>query len=398
MDNSVVNIQGRVATVAFFRHLSSRKSAEERLRQSEERFRFLVENASDGIAILQRGRIAFLNRSAARLIGVSSPEQAIGMPVADLLKPEDLECSETRVRTSHRTGEPLGSPAFYRARDVEGRDRLVEVSSIPIVYSGEPSVLGFIRDVTERMEMQSKLMQFDRLAALGLLAGGVAHEINNPLAYAKLNLARAARKLAVLARQGKGDGDLVEISQSLSVAEQGLERAADIVRDIQLFARPTPDLDGPLDLKAALERVLSLATYAIGNKANVTCDFAEEVPGISGDASLLEQLLLNLVINAVKSFDDEETENNHISISLRGDGNGGATVQIADNGRGMSAYEVEHALDAFFTSNGFNGGNGNESSLGLCVCKSIVDAMGGQIEVSSRQGEGTTFRVTLPRG
>ncbi len=394
--NSIVDLSGRTATVSFVRDVSSRKSADERLRQSEERFRSLVENAPDGIAILQGTKVAFLNRAAARLGGSSSPEQAIGMPVTEMLKSDDRERCETRVSTLYRTGEPLGSSAFYHARDVEGRDRVVEVSSIPIVYSGEPSVLAFIRDVTERMEMQATLVQSDRLAALGLLAGGIAHEINNPLAYAKLNLARAARKLAALAEEHKGQGELAEISESLSVAEEGLERAADIVRDIQLFARPTPDVEGPLDMKASLERALSLAAYAIGHKASLRCDFAEEVPGVSGNASLVEQLFLNLFINAVDSLDPENTENNRVSVSLCGDGNGGVVVQIADNGRGMSAYEVEHALDSFFTSSASNGGNGN--GLGLCICKSIVDGMGGRIEISSRQGEGTTFRITLPAG
>jgi PAS domain S-box-containing protein len=394
MFSSIVDRQGQKATVSFIRDISLRKSAEEKLRQSEERFRSLVENAPDGIAILQHGRVAFINAAAARLAGVSDPEQGVAMPVTELLQPDDREQYETRLSALNRTGAPLGPPAFYRARDIEGRERVAEASAIPIQYRGEPAVLGFVRDVTERVEMQAKLVQSDRLAALGLLAGGIAHEINNPLAYAKLNLTRAARKLAALSVKRKDDSDLAELSESLAVAEEGLERAANIVRDIQLFARPTPDVKGPLDVRAALERALSLAGYAIGRKANVTRDFGENIPGVSGNASLLEQMFLNLFINAAESFDQEDKEKNRVAVSLHNDGNGGVVVEVVDNGRGMTAWEAEHALDPFFST----GATGNGGGLGLAICKSIVDEMGGAIELRSRPGEGTAFRITLPAG
>lgn len=396
MFSSIVYLGGRKATVSFIRDISFRKLAEEKLRQSEERFRSLVENAPDGITIIQGGRIAFLNPAAARLAGVSDPEQAVGMPMTDLLEPDDYDLYQRRIDTIIRDGGRLDAPALYHERAGEGRDRVVEVSSIPIEYRGEPAVLGFVRDVTDRMEIQAKLVRSDRLAALGLLAGGIAHEINNPLAYAKLNLTRAARKLAALSQDRKEDTDLAEISESLSVAEEGLERAANIIRDIQLFARPTPDVEGPLDARAALERALSLASYAIGRKASVERDYGEEVPGVNGNASLLEQLFLNLFINAAHSFDEEDTEKNRVAVSLHGDGKGGVVVEVADNGRGMTALEMEHALDPFFSASA--SANGNGGGLGLSICKSIVDEMGGDIVIRSRPGEGTTFRITLPAG
>jgi two-component system NtrC family sensor kinase len=396
MFGSIVYLGGRKATVSFIRDISFRKSAEEKLRQSEERFRSLVENAPDGIVILKGAKIVFVNRAAARLAGFNDPGQAVGVSMTDLLKPDEYDRYRRHMDVLNRTGVSIGAPALYRAHDVESRDRVAEVSSISIQYQGEPAVLGFVRDVTERVEAQARLVQSDRLAALGLLAGGIAHEINNPLAYAKLNLTRAARKLAALSGERGEDGELGEISQSLSVTEEGLERAAGIIRDLQLFARPAPNLEGPLDIRAALERTLSLAAYAIGRKASVERDYGEEVPGVNGNASLLEQLFLNLFINAARSFDSEDTENNRITVSLRGSGNGGVVVEVADNGRGMTAWEAQHALDPFFTADASSNGNGG--GLGLSICKSIVDEMGGEIDLRSRPGEGTIFRVTLPAG
>jgi PAS domain S-box-containing protein len=387
-----VDYTGEPALLVFARDVTERVLLQEKLVESEQSFRSLVENAPDAIAILQDMKIVFLNPAAASLAGLEDPDRAVGLPVTAFLRPEFLEYASQRIDHVKRTGALHDSPGLYGSRDIDGRDRILEVLSMFIDYRGEPAILVFARDVTERLEMQAKLAQSDRLAALGVLAGGIAHEINNPLAYAKLNLNRALRKLAELSG-GEGSGaDLGEIPAILAIAAEGVERAGEIVRDIQSFARPAPNVEAPLDIVVAMERALGMAAYAIGRKATVARKFEEGIPGINGNAARVEQLFLNLLINAAQAFDGDGAEDNRVTVSLSRADVGGVRVEIADNGRGMSAVEADRAFDPFYTADSYGTGTG----LGLSICKTIVEEMGGQIELSSRRGEGTTFRITLP--
>jgi len=162
--------------------------AETALRESEQRFRTVVQGAPDGVAILRGPIILYLNPRAARLLGVKTPEDGYGRPITEFLHPDDIAVAGQRIGRLMRTGEPLDGAYEYRSRSLDGRELTVEISAIPIDFDGGRAVLAFARDVTERKAMQTRLAQADRLAALGMLSAGVAHQINNPLAYALLNL------------------------------------------------------------------------------------------------------------------------------------------------------------------------------------------------------------------
>src|SRR6187399_3231706 len=169
--------------------------AETALRESEQRFRTVVQGAPDGVAILRGPLILYLNPRAARLLGLKQPEDGYGRPITEFLHPDDVALAGERIGGLMRTGEPLDGAFEYRSRSLDGRDLTVEISSILIDFDGGRAVLAFARDVTDRKAMQTRLAQADRLAALGMLSAGVAHEINNPLAYALLNLELIARDL-----------------------------------------------------------------------------------------------------------------------------------------------------------------------------------------------------------
>ncbi len=240
---SRTTLNGRALNVAFLFDISARKRGELALRESEERFRALIDGAPDGIAILLGAQIAFLNAAAARMLGAESPEAALGVPITDFLHPEDAKLAGARIGQLYRTGAHNPDPAEYRSRSRDGQELFVEISAIPTEYQGKPAVLAFARDVTERKAIQARLVEADRLAALGVLSAGIAHEINNPLAYLLLNLEFLSRELPTLPSDpSKLDALMVRVRDAF----HGAERVASIVRDLRTFARADEGVRGPV--------------------------------------------------------------------------------------------------------------------------------------------------------
>ena len=227
--------------------------AETALRESEERFRTVVHGAPDGVVILRGPTILYMNPRAARLLGLGAPEDGYGRPITDFIHPEDAALAAQRIGELLRSGKPLENAHEYRSRSLDGRGLVVEISSILIDFDGGRAVLAFARDVTERKAMQTRLAQADRLAALGMLSAGVAHEINNPLAYVLLNLELMGREIA----KG-GTLDRAALLARLEEARHGGERVATIVRDLKTFAREDQPVSWPGELTAVLDAALNV--------------------------------------------------------------------------------------------------------------------------------------------
>jgi len=383
---SRAQLDGRIVHVAFLFDVSARKQTETALRQSEARFRTLIDGAPDGIAILRGPCVAFLNSAAARMLGVRRPEDALGLPITDFLHPDDAKLAETRIRQLYQTGVQHPEPAEYRSRSLDGRELYVEISAIPTEYQGKPAVLAFARDVTERKAIQARLVEADRLAALGVLSAGIAHEINNPLAYLLLNLEYLSRELPSLARD---PSQLDWLMLRVRDACHGAERVASIVRDLRTFARADDGLRGPVDVRAALEAALNIAGNEIKQKATLIRDY-EPVPPVEANPNRIEQVLLNLLLNAVQSLSPEAT-GQEIRASLRASA-GQVAIIIQDTGSGIPDELLGKIFDPFFTTKPVGVGTG----LGLPICRSIVRGLGGEISVRSTLGRGSEFTVTLP--
>jgi PAS domain S-box-containing protein len=379
-------LDGRTVNVAFLFDISARKQTETALRQSEARFRTLIDGAPDGIAILRGPCVAFLNSAAARMLGVRSPEDALGLPITDFLHPDDAKLAERRIRELYQTGVQHPEPAEYRSRSLDGRELYVEISAIPTEYQGKPAVLAFARDVTERKAIQARLVEADRLAALGVLSAGIAHEINNPLAYLLLNLEYLSRELPNLARDPT---QLDWLMLRVRDACHGAERVASIVRDLRTFARADDGLRGPVDVRAALEAALNIAGNEIKQKATLIRDY-EPVPPVEANPNRIEQVLLNLLLNAVQSL-SPEANGQEIRASLRASA-GQVAIIIQDTGSGIPDELLGKIFDPFFTTKPVGVGTG----LGLPICRSIVRGLGGEISVRSTLGHGSEFTVTLP--
>jgi PAS domain S-box-containing protein len=367
----------------YFRDVSIEREVVAALRRSEARFRFLVEAAPDGVVILKRGMIVFINPKAARLLGVGIAE-ALGRPIAAFLPPDDAALAGQRIGAMLRDGVEL-PPSEYGV--LAERARVVEIKSVVCEWDGEPAVLAFARDVTERKAIQRRLVESDRLAALGTLAAGVAHEINNPLTYARLSAQHVAR---LLDAAGLPDDVLAVLRGYLDDVDHGIARIASITQSLRSFVKDDGDAPGAVDLDAVITRALKMVDNDLRHAARLVRQVAP-MPPVVGHAARLEQVFVNVLINAIKALppDPEAPHEIHVTTEHAGDR---VTVAIRDTGCGIPAALVGRIFDPFFTTRDIGHGMG----LGLSVSKTIVEKLGGEIEVDSTENVGTTVRVHVP--
>ncbi len=375
----------KVARVAFLSDLNPQRRAAEALRESEERFRTVVQNAPDGVAILRDRTILYLNERAANLLGLPAAAAGVGRQITEFLHPVDAALAPSRIGTILNTGSRPKEPQEYRSVAANGRELSVEISSIPIDLDGERAILAFARDVTERKAIQARLAQADRLAALGVLSAGVAHEINNPLSYVLLNLEFVERELKRLPDPERRDTLLARVNE----AKHGADRVATIVRDLKTFARGDEALLGPVLIEPVIESALNVVGSEIRKRASVERRF-ERVPAVNGNAARLEQVFVNLLLNAAQAIPDTGGEH-RISVALARDETM-VRVTVADTGSGIADDVLDRIFDPFFTTKPPGVGTG----LGLPICRGIVAAHGGELSVASRVGQGSTFTLRLP--
>ena len=250
--------------------------------------------------------------------------------------------------------------------------------------------VGVSTDITERRRMEGRLAQVERLASVGLLAAGVAHEINNPLAYVISNLELAssdvAQILETLPPEARQD-----IDEKLGDALQGAERVRAIVRELKAFSRVDEHAMAPIDVRASLETTIRLANNEVRHHARLILDLAA-VPRVVANEGRLGQLFLNLIVNAAHAIPQGAAESNEIRITTRVDSPGWVAIAISDTGAGIPREMLPKIFDPFFTTKPLGTGTG----LGLSISHAIATEIGGRIEVESTVGKGTTFRVLLP--
>lgn len=272
-----------------------------------------------------------------------------------------------------------------------------------------PELLRQIGAVVENANRQ-RLAAADRMAALGTLAAGISHEINNPLTYVMANLQRLAEKLrppsAASASASERTletastvedlrleaNDLAELRELVADAYEGAERIRRIVKQTQMVAPVERERrTSTISLRAVLDAALDLTDNQIRHRARLTRDFAGDAR-VRGDRGGLEQLFVNLILNAVQAIPEGHVADNEIRISLRQLPSERVMVEIADTGPGIPTAIQERIFQPFFTTKPVGQGTG----LGLAICKGIVAALGGEITFSTEAGVGTTFRVVLP--
>jgi signal transduction histidine kinase len=240
-------------------------------------------------------------------------------------------------------------------------------------------------------KMQERLMISDRMASMGTLAAGVAHEINNPLASVMANLELAVQSVGDLTAKLGSSPELDGIEEELQDAREGAERIRNIIRDLKIFSRSGEDRKGLVDVQRILESTTRMAWNEIRHRGRLIKNYSP-APLVEASEAQLGQLFLNLVVNAAQAIPEGDAEHNEVRVSLTTDENGRALVEIGDTGTGMPREVQEQLFRPFFTTKPIGVGTG----LGLSICHQIVDALNGHMEFDSELGRGTAFRVFLP--
>jgi signal transduction histidine kinase/CheY-like chemotaxis protein len=238
-------------------------------------------------------------------------------------------------------------------------------------------------------ESRGRLILADRMASVGTLAAGVAHEINNPLTWVMGNLEYLAAELPELVAK-LGAERRAELEEVLGQTREGADRVRKIVRDLKLFSRADEGERGPVDIHKVLDLAVNMTRAELRHRARLVRDYGT-VPPVLASESRLGQVFVNLLVNAAQAIVEGKAEDNEVRLTTRCDGAGGVVVEVRDSGAGIPAAIRERIFDPFFTTKAVGVGTG----LGLAICHGIVADLGGRIEVESSPA-GSCFRVVLP--
>jgi PAS domain S-box-containing protein len=367
----------------FRSDIRPRRRADAALRTSEALFRRLAEAAPDAIVISVNGIFRYCNQATLRMLGHDQLDTVLGTSLASILEPDEVGVMIDRMRRQH-AGEPM-APREYRARRRDGTPITIEISASPMEFEGQPAMLAVGRDVEARKRQQAELIRADRMAAVGTLAAGIAHEVNNPLTYVILQLGRmrgAVRKLV------PDDLQRADVDAMIADALDGSQRVAHIVRDLLWFAREDQSAPSAVILDEPVLTAVKLATSALRDRATVRVDL-EGAPAVAANAARLTQVFVNLIVNAAQAFTGDAPATQRIDITWRPAGEQ-IVIEVADNGPGLPATHAR-MFEAFFTTK--SAGTG----LGLAISRSILEDAGGSIDAIDRPGGGAIFRVSLPR-
>jgi PAS domain S-box-containing protein len=360
------------------------------------------------------GVIQEANLTAAELLGL--PRGAlVKEPLTRFILPEDQDVYYRHRKQLVETGARQVSE--FRVLTTDGKPRWVRLEETAVEGGSGPLICrAAMSDITMRKRLEVLLSQQDRLASMGMLAAGVAHEINNPLASALYNvetlvedlpkLARAVERCVRTLRAERGAGALATVAGDearmleFSVLNDLVERARDaldstqrikrISRAIGTFARVESNERSRVDLNYAIKCAVTMAQNDIKFRARLNVDFGT-LPAVWASEGKLSQVFLNLLINAAQAFRDGDLEHNQIAIRTWVEG-AGVFAEVKDNGDGIAQENIGRIFEPFFTTKPVGEGSG----LGLAICRNIIGEFGGDIRVESELGRGTRFVVHLP--
>jgi signal transduction histidine kinase len=310
------------------------------------------------------------------------------------------------IAVAHRLRSEMDIPVIYLTAyaddDTVARARETEPFGYLLKPFNERELRSMLEVAIYKHDAEARLRHSDRMASIGTMAAGVAHEINNPLAYVIVNLDFAAKSIAAVTAEltatprDPGQADhLVErlrgASTALEDAGTGADRVRKIVADVSRFAQARETDRAPIDLWEALESAIRLSSHHLQHHAVIVRE-PSRVPRVLASTQGLEQVFINLLVNASQAMPEGRPQANRIHVVTRTDDAGRAVVEIADTGAGLTAAVKERIFDPFFTTKPVGLGTG----LGLSICHRIISDFGGTITVESAPGSGTLFRITLP--
>lgn len=378
--------RGKPAVEVWFRDISGRKQMEDALRESEERYRTLVELSPDGIAIHSEGKIIFANQTTAGLVGAKSPEELIGKPIWDFVDPHYRTIAAERIKAviEKKKLVPFIEEVFLR---LDGTPYVAEVASTVFTHRGKLAIQTWIRDVTWRKkaaeEVKQAMADLERSnKELEQFAYAVSHDLREPLRV-------VTNFTQLLERRYKGKLDK-DADEFITVVVDGAARMDKMIDDLLEYSRvgTRGQAFGPTDCEAALEQALANLKGAIEeSKAVVSHD---PLPTVTGDASQIARLLQNLISNAIK-FRRQKAPRVHIAAKKEWNE---WIFSVRDDGIGIAKEDFPRLFQVFSRLHGR--GEYPGTGVGLAICKRIVGRHGGRIWVQSQAGKGSTFYFTIP--
>jgi PAS domain S-box-containing protein len=370
-----------VRTYGVNQDITERKRAEEKLRQSEENYRALFDNSVIGTIVFdaETRQAVMANQAAAKIFEFSSPQDGIGRNPLDFVPSEDKE-RVFQAFTKDLFEQDLRRTAQFRAVTKSGREIWLSVTAARIMHEGRLAGLVCFTDITEQKRQNERLMMTDRLASIGELASGTAHELNNPLTsiigFSQLLMEREVPD---------------DVREDLKLINSEAQRAADVTRNLLTFARKHTPVKQLSQINNILEDVLRLRAYEHKiNNITVVKQLAPSLPEMMIDYFQMQQVFMNIIINA-EYFMTAAHKRGTLAITTKKQ-NGAVRISIADDGPGIPPEDLKRIFDPFFTTKETGKGTG----LGLSICHGIVTEHGGQIYARSQLGKGATVHVELP--
>ena len=370
---NIIRYQGTLVDI------TEKRKMERQLAQQEEFRGRLLESFPDLILVVDlEERYTFVSSRARDLLGCE-PQQMLGKKISEM---EDHSPELASLYHDLVSGNQVFASAEYGARHSDGNWRTMRAAGSQLVDS-ESKISGVIisvRDITVERKLEQQVVQSERLAAMGAMIGGVAHELNNPL-----TAIMGVSELLQDTETNEGS------RKQLAILQQQARRAAEIVQNLTYFSRPPAPGKSKINLVEVVERTLNLHAYSL-RKNNITVDFLKEagVPYALGDPHQLMQVFLNLILNAEQAIRDARDKGT-LRIRL-GKGDNSVWVSFHDDGPGIPKENLSSIFDPFYTTKRPGRGTG----LGLSICKSVMKEHNGSVDAANSPDGGAVFTVTLP--
>jgi PAS domain S-box-containing protein len=347
-----------------------------------------LRDVGEGVTISQvtpeGPRIVYANATYHALVG-APPEEVRGASPSKHVG-EMAPGARQRMEEALSQALPFRGEVPLARQDGQRLYSELQLSPVRDAAGVSTHLVSMHRDVTATHEMRARLLSAERIAAVGTLAAGVGHEINNPLAYLTMNLDAAAREL------GRGTSPVSRaVYGHMRNAQEGAERIRLLVQDLRTFSREGSEEHQPVDLLAVVAPALRMTRHVLGSRARLVEEYGT-VPRVMGSEARLGQVLLNLLVNAMQAIPDGNAARHEVRVRTGRALDGRVLVEVSDTGRGIHPQVLPHIFEPFFTTKSSEEGTG----LGLSICHQIIRAHAGELLVRSEPGRGSVFTVLLP--
>ena len=409
----ITNSAEELIGFALFSHdITKRKQVEKALRDSEEKYRNVVQNAIEAICVVQDGMFKYFNPEAVRLFGYTG-EELEQLPSEDTIYPEDKSLV-TSLRMQRQAGEHVSGIYSHRIITKDGRILWVEIKAVTITWNSHPAVLVFLTEITDRKKSEELMIQTEKMMTVGGLAAGMAHEINNPLGAVLQGVQIIQRRLSPDLKSNQGPAeefgiDLHNLQQYMEkrgilsffegIKESG-RKTSYIISNMLQFSRKSESRMAPHNLVELIDNVLELAgkEYDLKKRYDfrnikVVKEFDSSLPLVPCTETEIQQVMLNLLTNAAWAMSNEQkSDPAQIIIRIHAEKEM-ARIEVEDNGPGMDEETRKRIFEPFFTTKPVGQGTG----LGLSVSYMIiVNNHKGMMEVESEPEKGTRFILKIP--